>query len=115
MKLKKSIKDTRIFPLIYALSICAIIWGVLTGTFFGQAWLHTRFKPLMPFLSESKNVQTVCFLIGALHLSIAHLWRGLMKFPHLKSLAEIGWICLLWGAFFLARVLILDETFPIFA
>ena len=115
LKLKNTLKDTKIFPLMYILSGCAIIWGVFTGTFFGQAWLPKQIEPLMPFLSKSANVQALCFLIGALHLSIAHAWRGIIKFPHLKFLAEIGWICMLWGAFFLARVLILGDAFPVFA
>ncbi|MFH1655258.1 MAG: hypothetical protein ABH954_01450 [Candidatus Omnitrophota bacterium] len=114
-KLNKTLKDTRIFSLMYILSATAIIWGVLTGTFFGQAWLVQRIEPLMPSLNNSRNMQALCFFIGALHLSIAHLWKGLMKMPHLKSLSEIGWICMLWGAFFLARMLILSEVFPVFA
>ncbi|MFC1704276.1 V-type ATP synthase subunit I [Candidatus Omnitrophota bacterium] len=111
-RLKKSLKDTRIFTLTYILSTSAIIWGVLTGTFFGQAWLAQHLQPLLPQLNNSRTVQALCFLIGAVHLSIAHVWRGLMKFPHLKFLSEAGWICLLWTGFFLARTLILDEAFP---
>jgi len=114
-KFEEKLDDKRIFSLMYVLSTCAMIWGLLTGTFFGQAWLPAWFKPLMPSLTESKNVQALCFLIGAMHLSIAHLWRGIIKFPHLKALSEVGWICLLWGGFFLARFLILGETFPNFA
>jgi uncharacterized membrane protein len=30
----------------------------------------------------------------------------------LKALADLGWICVLWTAFFLARTLILGEAFP---
>ena len=115
IKLKNTLKDTKIFPLMYILSGSAIIWGILTGTFFGQAWLPKQVEPLMPFLNKSANVQALCFLIGALHLSIAHIWRGIIKFPHLKCLSEIGWICMLWGAFFLAKVLILGDAFPMFA
>ena len=115
LKLKGKLKDTKIFPLVYVLSISAVVWGVLTGTFFGQAWLPKQVQPLMPFLTKAKNVQALCFLIGAIHLSIAHFWRGVIKFPHLKALAEVGWIAMLWGAFFLAKVLILGEGFPIFA
>ena len=35
-----------------------------------------------------------------------------MKLPSLKALADIGYICILWTAFFLARTLILSEAFP---
>jgi V/A-type H+-transporting ATPase subunit I len=57
-------------------------------------------------------MQTFCFFLGALHLSIAHSWRAYLKFPSLKALADIGWICVLWTAFFIARTLILGDAFP---
>jgi V/A-type H+-transporting ATPase subunit I len=57
-------------------------------------------------------MQTFCFFLGALHLSIAHSWRAYLKFPSLTALADVGWICVLWIAFFLARTLILGEAFP---
>lgn len=100
------------FTLFYLLSACAVIWGVLTGTFFGQEWLSGRIKPLMPSLRNDTNVQNLCFFIGALHLSIAHGWRLLIKLPALSALADAGWILILWGGFFLARLLILGEAFP---
>jgi V/A-type H+-transporting ATPase subunit I len=106
MKLNTEMKAT--FSLFYLLGSCAIIWGVLTGTFFGQGWL----PPLVPQLNDASVMQTFCFFLGALHLSIAHSWRAYLKFPSLKALADIGWICVLWTAFFVARTLILAEAFP---
>ena len=111
MKLNTEMKTT--FSLFYLLGSCAIIWGVLTGTFFGQGWLHTLgYKPLVPQFNDANFMQTFCFFLGALHLSIAHSWRAYLKFPSLKALADVGWICVLWTAFFLARTLILGEAFP---
>lgn len=111
IKLGRSVKDRSIFFLIYVLSISAIIWGVFTGTFFGQAWLPGRIKPLLPYLTESANVQALCFLIGAIHLSIAHAWRFIRKAPSLQALSEAGWIAMLWAAYFVAKSLILGEQF----
>ena len=108
------LRDKSVFILFYILSCCAVIWGVLSGTFFGQEWLPYAVKPLIPALRSSKSVQTLCFLLGALHLSIAHLWRAIIKLPSRIALAEIGWISILWGAFFLARMLILGDAFPAF-
>lgn len=113
-KLAFKIKDKSIFILFYILSLCAIIWGVLTGTFFGQAWLPKQIQPLIPALRDDKNVQTFCFFLGAVHLSIAHTWRFLIKLPALAALSDIGWISVLWGGFFLARLLILGEILPFF-
>ncbi|MCM8783880.1 MAG: hypothetical protein NC818_03790 [Candidatus Omnitrophica bacterium] len=108
------VSDKSVFPLVYLLSISAIIWGVLSGTIFGQEW-HAHFvKPLMPFLRNDRTIQGFCFFLGATHLSIAHLWRFILKSPHLSSLGELGWIAILWGVYFLARMLILGEAFPVF-
>ena len=57
-------------------------------------------------------MQRLCFFIGALHLTIAHAWRGLLKFPHPGFLADAGWIGVLWVSFFLAATLILGQPFP---
>jgi V/A-type H+-transporting ATPase subunit I len=111
MKMSTEMKTT--VSLFYLLGSCAILWGVLTGTFFGQTWLQNLgFTPLIPQLNDANFMQTFCFFLGALHLSIAHSWQAYLKFPSLKALADVGWICVLWTAFFLARTLILGESFP---
>ena len=112
-RLKPDAELRTTFSLVYLLGSCAILWGVLTGTFFGQSWLLTfGYKPLVPQLNDANDMQTFCFFLGALHLSIAHSWRAYLKFPSLTALADAGWICVLWTAFFLARTLILGEAFP---
>ena len=114
VRFERKLKDQSVFVLMYVLSICAIIWGLLTGTIFGQVWLPTTVKPLLPWLRVNENIQMLCFLIGAIHLSIAHLWRGVLKFPSIAALSEIGWLSLLWGMFYLAKYLIIGESFPSF-
>lgn len=111
-KLGKKLKSASIFNLFYVLSFCAIVWGVLTGTFFGQEWLGGWVKPVIPALRDDKNIQALCFLLGATHLSVAHLWRAILKAPSLVALSDIGWVVIIWGGFFLAKVLILGEDFP---
>lgn len=114
-KLAGKVKDNTVFYLGYTLSFCAIVWGLITGSFFGQAWLgQTGFKPLIPALNDSKFMQAFCFFLGALHLSIAHSWRAFLKLPSLAALGDIGWICVLWSAFFFAKALILGDTLPFF-
>jgi V/A-type H+-transporting ATPase subunit I len=112
---RKNKQKTSGFFLFYILSFCAIIWGISTGTFFGQEWvLKAGYKPLIPALNDEKALQRLCFFIGALHLSIAHIWRAILKSPALTALADIGWTCVLWACFFIARVLILGDNFPSF-
>ncbi|MBI4706796.1 MAG: hypothetical protein HY761_02580 [Candidatus Omnitrophica bacterium] len=114
-KFGKKVKDKSPFFLFYLLSFCAIIWGLLTGVFFGQEWLQKiGWKPLVPALNDARIIQSFCFLLGAVHLSIAHIWKIILKIPSLSALAELGWVGILWGAFFLARFLILGYEFPFF-
>ena len=115
LRARKNSKNTGGFFLFYILSFCAIIWGLCTGTFFGHEWvLKAGYKPLIPALNDEKVVQRFCFLLGAVHLSIAHIWRAILKAPASKALADVGWVCILWACFFIAKVLILGDAFPFF-
>ena len=107
--------EAKVFSLFYLLSSCAVIWGLLTGTVFGQEWyVATGLKPLIPILKDTKFLQAFCFFIGALHLTLGHAWRAMLKLPSFSALADLGWISLLWAGFFLAKTLILDAAFPFF-
>jgi len=114
-KFARKISDSRIFFLIYIFSACAIFWGLLTGTFFGQEWyLKAGFRPFIPLLNDTKFLQAFCFFLGAVHLTLAHGWQAIRKAPSLVALSDMGWICVLWAAFFLAKTLILNDPFPFF-
>jgi len=114
-RIGRRVKDKSAFFLFYVLSSCAIIWGILTGNFFGHEWLaKPGFKPLVPALNDVSFIQAFCFFIGAVHLSIAHSWRAALKAPSLSALADVGWISIIWAAFFLAKTLLLGDGFPFF-
>ncbi|MFH1038549.1 MAG: hypothetical protein V1789_07790 [PVC group bacterium] len=114
-KLGATLSDRKPLFLLYVLSIATIIWGVLTGTFFGQQWLPSTVPALVPWLRVNNNVIWLCFLIGAVQLSIAHLWNAVRKAPSVLALADIGWICIIWTMFFVAGMFILANPFPGFA
>jgi V/A-type H+-transporting ATPase subunit I len=115
-KLARRSPDQRIFYLLYLFSACAIFWGLLTGTVFGQEWfLKVGRQALLPVLNDTTFLQAFCFFLGAFHLTLAHAWQALRKFPSLVALSDVGWICILWAANFLARTLILDLAFPAWA
>lgn len=113
-KLKNKVSDKTAFYLIYVLSSCAILWGFLTGTFFGVSLFGKFVKPVVPWLSSEDNVKLLCFIIGAVHLTIAHVWRGLRKGRTLLVLSDVGWIMIVWAAFFYAQQFILDKPLPSF-
>ena len=115
VKLKNKLTDKKPLFLMYVLSGCTVLWGFLTGTFFGQKWLAGALPPLWPWLADERNFQMLCFLIGASHLSIAHVWRAVLKMPSFAVLGEAGWLSIVWGMYFVAGKLVLGMPFPFFA
>ncbi len=114
-KLRHKLKDFMPIYLAYVLSGCVVAWGVLTGTFFGQQWLDGTFvQPVLPWLKSNQNIQLFCFVMGGIHLSLAHIWRMIMKFPSASFLSDAGWLALLWGMFAMARTLILGAALSSF-
>ncbi|MEW6170390.1 MAG: hypothetical protein AB1472_02365 [Candidatus Omnitrophota bacterium] len=114
-KYSQKVKGKQVFFLFYLFSSCAIMWGFLSGTFFGQEWyLASGFKALTPALNNTKFLMALCFLLGAIQLSLAHTLQALKKLPSLEALADVGFICLLWVGFLLAKMFILEDPFPYF-
>lgn len=112
-KLGAGMKDHTVFHLFYLFSSFAVIWGIVTGTVFGQEWyVKAGFNGLIPALNDTRFIQAFCFFLGAVHLTIAQAWQGIRKLPSLAAIADAGWICILWSAFFLARMLILGDELP---
>lgn len=105
-KLKHKVKDAAPFILMYVLSASAITWGALTGTFLGTVLLGASLKPIAGWLTQSKNVQLLCFTIGAAHLILAHLWRCVRRWPGSGAWAELGWVWILWKSFGLVKSMI---------
>jgi V/A-type H+-transporting ATPase subunit I len=106
------------FHLLIILSACTVVWGVLTGTYFGVTNLPAPLASLtlngLTGDAAEANIMKLCFFIGALHLSIAHTWNALRILNSTKALAQLGWIALTWTMFFTARTMILGAEFPRF-
>jgi len=105
--LKHKVKDAAPFILMYILSASAITWGALTGTFLGTVLLGAKLKPIVGWLTQSRNVQLLCFTIGAAHLILAHLWRCVRRWPGSGAWAELGWVWVLWTSFGLVKSMII--------
>ncbi len=101
------------FSLLRVLSIATIVWGVLTGTYFGIALLPHPLKAVqVSWLEDPNHMILLSFLLGAIHLSVAHGWNVVRLFPSRRALAQAGWICTTWTMFFLAREMVLGGAFP---
>ena len=99
--------------LLVVTSVATIVWGLISGSVFGipQQWLADHgFAALWPeYLNPLKersaqNVMGMCFLIGAIQISIGHLWNvwDLLREKSLKALEQLGWTLTTWYMFLLA-------------
>jgi V/A-type H+-transporting ATPase subunit I len=66
----------------------------------------------LEWLTVERNVMTLAFTIGVVHLTLAHAWNVVRFFNSTRALVEIGWICTTWTMYFLARQLVLGDPFP---
>ncbi|MBI9100341.1 MAG: V-type ATP synthase subunit I [Spirochaetaceae bacterium] len=118
-------KVSPIVGLLYLISTTTIIWGAITGTWFGSVTIAS-----IPFLkgliipqiasfpeilgrsditasSTQELIKTVCFIMGTVHLSIAHIKNFLKELPRLASITQLGWLSMVLGLYFLVMQLVL--------
>lgn len=118
----KNISGEKII-LFYLLSITTIIWGGVTGMWFGVESISRLpvlnglvIPSLYSYTQESEsNIIRLCFLIGAIQLSLARIWAAMGLCPSLTALSQTGWAALVWGIYFIVRFLLLNEELSIFA
>jgi len=120
----KAKKANTLVMLIYVLSIATIVWGSLTGTWFGskQILLALPFLQslVIPSISnypelfgltavESQNqVMELCFIIGTVQLSLACILNVVHKTreKNLSFLADIGWLIDILALYFVVLQLV---------
>jgi len=89
---------------------------VLTGTYFGASEIPAVLKSLrsgwLTGEGADAHLMLLCFVIGAVHLTIAHAWNAVRICNTWQVLAQIGWIGSTWTMFFAARTMVLGEVFP---
>jgi len=102
-----------LLSLLWLLGGATTIWGFLTGSFF---FIQTLPAPLanlkVQWLGHEENIQAFCFLLGAVHLSVAHAWNLLLQIRTPQALAQAGWICLCWTMYYAACFLVLGWPAP---
>jgi V/A-type H+-transporting ATPase subunit I len=103
--------------LLFVMGFSIFVWGFLTGSWFGieieklPYFLHPN-----PWFKSEDNIRYCCFLIAAVHLSIAHIWIAVLKINRIgQVIGQLGWVLFIWGNFFLASSLVAARTFPHFA
>jgi len=118
------------------LSASTIVWGAVTGTWFGSQTIlekvsflqifvikqFTNFPNLVSGLSAAdtqKAVMKFSFQIGTLQLSLACVMNVISKLKKkdLSAIAEIGWLAVIDALYFVVLLLVIGEeinTTPIF-
>jgi V/A-type H+-transporting ATPase subunit I len=98
------------FNLMKLFSVCTIIWGILTGMYFGITVLPGPLARLrIDWLSDNQNMMILCLYIGAIHLTVAHMWNFIRMFHSRTAYAQLGWAGVVWGLFFIANSLLFDK------
>ena len=52
------------------------------------------------------------FVIGAIHLSIGHIQKGLKYINSVKAIAQLGWVAIVWGLYLIVNQMVLGEAAP---
>ncbi|MGM0567956.1 MAG: V-type ATP synthase subunit I [Elusimicrobiota bacterium] len=120
--LRKKFKEapSEFFSLFYLLSGTTVLWGALSGTWFGSETIaklsffdFITIERIGSFTEGSQEfIMSITFLIGVVQLSIARIMRAFKYINTLKVVSEIGWVCILWSAYFIAGMLVLDWSLP---
>ncbi len=127
MHLKAKKANTMVL-LIYVLSAATIVWGALTGTWFGSKMILES----IPFLQElvipsisnypelfgldavtaQNQVMKFCFIIGTVQLSLACVLNIVHKAPKkdISLFADIGWMIDVLAFYFIVLQLVIGES-----
>lgn len=115
------------FHFLILMSCTTIIWGFLNNSFLGfsPAALDLAQKSFLPegvrkvalWVRDASNVQYLCFILGVIHLTIAHIWNFILRLKQKSTtaLAQLGWLFSTWFMFFLASNMVLKKEMPEFA
>jgi V/A-type H+-transporting ATPase subunit I len=111
--------------LLMIMSVCCAAFGVLTGNFFGiptdilPAPLQNLTSDFMTGYSaetglrdanvSANNIMFICFVIGAVHITIAHAWNFIRKINSTACLSDLGWILSTWSLFFLVLDMVIGS------
>jgi len=115
----------QILQMLLLLGVFNTAWGVFTCSWFGmsidkvpQILKDISLAPISVAKSDQalvdQNLQILCFTLGLIQLTIAHL-KGILRYiKSLKVFAEIGSIAMLWGMYNVVLFLVVsNDTRPI--
>ncbi|MFW6369839.1 MAG: V-type ATP synthase subunit I [Bacteroidota bacterium] len=116
---KQKFKPRIEFSLLYTLSGSIMLWGILTGTYFGvEEIAHLPvissfvIDNIASFSEDDLFIQKFMFIVGAVHLTIGHLQLAWKYRKSVKAISEIGWISIVWGLYLFINEMVLQIPAP---
>jgi len=105
--------------LVIVFGAATVIWGMLTANYFGvgpsqmPGWMAAAARAVAPLYSSNAEaarnaVMQVSFVIGCVHLSLAHIRAAVALLPDQRGIAEIGWVGFVFGMFTLVWLMFFD-------
>ena len=114
--------------LLFVLSLATIVWGAVTGTWFGlEGAMKVPFLKAMVIpsfanypqyfegvtnISQQNAIMKFCFSIGTIQLALACLMNVRRKLPQkdLSFIADIGWLCSICALYFVVLFLVIGQA-----
>ncbi|MDX9914332.1 MAG: ATPase [Sphaerochaeta sp.] len=127
----KTKKPTTLVLLIYVLSVATMVWGSITGTWFGSKAILERLPVLQTLVIPSianypelfgidavtaqNTVMKFCFIVGTVQLSLACTLNVIKKAPHkdLSLMADIGWLVAILALYLVVLQLVIGTLINI--
>lgn len=109
-KTKKASDGVR---LLYVLSLATIIWGTISGTWFGSdAIVQNTFLKYLVYqpITEQNNIMQFCFILGTIQLSLAEVISisRKVKAKDITAIAEVGWLMDVLTLYFIVLSLVIS-------
>ncbi|MBN2529809.1 MAG: hypothetical protein JXR76_25690 [Deltaproteobacteria bacterium] len=125
-KIAKTRPAKEMAQLILIIGVAAVLWGIMIASFFGfdlgELTQHSGGLATFCYMCSSirlfeadlssahvvNQMMAVSFVLGAIHMSFARVWRGWSCLPSWQTLSHLGWAAIVWGMLFLTNTLVLD-------
>lgn len=111
---KQKFKPQIEFGLLYTLSSSIMLWGIITGTYFGVKEIaqipvlsQLVISKIASFGGDDIFLQKFMFILGAIHLTVAHLQAAWKYSNSLKAIAQLGWVAIVWGLYLFINQMVL--------
>lgn len=111
---KQKFKPRIEFGLIYTLSGSIMLWGIITGTYFGVKEIaeipilsQLVISKIASFGGDDVFLQKFMFILGAIHLTIGHLQAAWKYSNSVKAIAQFGWIAIVWALYLFINQMVL--------